>query len=133
MKIFTILALFLSLISNIAVATTPKDTTNNTQAKLNIGDPIIMLDSAKDCSSIKQGYLISLSVGYGGNTNWATYTIKNEKGDRAWYWGAYQVDTPAGKATLATAIYAASSGQKVIIQCDTNNYIKYLSVGPDSY
>ncbi|MBD1227838.1 hypothetical protein [Xenorhabdus griffiniae] len=132
MKIFSILALFLGAISNIAIAITPKDTTNNIQPKSNIVDPVSKLGSAQNCS-VNQGYLISLSVGYDDNTNWATYTIKNEKGAKAWYWGAYQVDTPIGKATLATAIYAASSGQKVVIQCDSNNYIKSLWVGPDAY
>ncbi|OKP01146.1 hypothetical protein [Xenorhabdus eapokensis] len=131
MKTFSILALFLSIISNVAVAT-PKDTTSNTQPKLNIINQITKAVLAKDCT-LNQGYLISLSVGYNDNKNWVTYTIKNIKGDKAWYWGAYQVDTPAGNAMLATAIYAASSGQKVIIQCDSNNYIKSLWVGPDAY
>ncbi|MBC8950191.1 MULTISPECIES: hypothetical protein [Xenorhabdus] len=131
MKTFSILALFLSIISNVAAAT-PKDTTNNTQPKLNIVGSIIKTNPAKDCT-LNAGYLISLSVGYGGNKNWTTYTIKNKEGAQAWYWGAYQVDTPAGNAMLATAIYAASSGQKVMIQCDTNNYISSLMVGPDAY
>ncbi|CAM4010516.1 hypothetical protein [Xenorhabdus thuongxuanensis] len=130
MKTFSILALFLSIISNVAVAT-PKDTTNNTQPKLNIVDPINTA-VATNCN-LNTGYLVSLSVGYEGNTNKVTYSIKNEKGAQAWYWGAEQVDTPAGKAMLATAIYAASSGQKVFIQCDTNNHIKSLWVGPDAY
>ncbi|MDC9606781.1 hypothetical protein WDV76_11295 [Xenorhabdus griffiniae] len=132
MKKFSILALFLGLIGNVAVAATPKDTTNNTQPKLNIVDPISKLSSAQDCS-INQGYLISVSVGYNDNKNWTAYTIKNVKGGQAWYWGADHVDTPAGKAMLATAIYAAASGQKVLIQCDSNNYIKSLWVGPDAY
>ncbi|PHM60968.1 hypothetical protein [Xenorhabdus ishibashii] len=131
MKSFYILALFLSIISNIAVAT-PKDTTNNAQPRLNIVDPMMSLSAASDCA-LNTGYLISISVGYDGNKNWTAYKIKNEKGTQAWYWGADQINTPAGQAILATAIYAASSEQKTLIQCDTNNHIKSLWVGPDAF
>ncbi|PHM72367.1 hypothetical protein [Xenorhabdus sp. KJ12.1] len=124
MKLFSILILFFGITSDIAVAI-PKDTMNFTKV-----DPIRKVYAATDCT-VDKGYLISLSIGYNGYTNWTTYTIKDDKGTQAWYWGANQVDSSAGKSMLATAIYAASSGQKVLIQCDTNNYIKSLWVGPN--
>ncbi|CDL86986.1 hypothetical protein [Xenorhabdus cabanillasii] len=89
-------------------------------------------NDAIHCNKTITGYIISVSTGYNGNKNWLAFTIKNKKGQN-WFWAAHLNNTDAGKSLLSTAIFAASSGQKIYAECDNNSYITSLWVGPDAW
>ncbi|PHM49189.1 hypothetical protein [Xenorhabdus miraniensis] len=86
-------------------------------------------NDAINCKGSITGYIISVSTGYKGYKNWLAFTIKNESGHN-WFWAAHLNNTDAGKSLLSTAIFAASSGQKIYAECDSNQYITSLWVGP---
>ncbi|WP_338883104.1 hypothetical protein [Xenorhabdus sp. TH1] len=85
-----------------------------------------------NCNGSITGYIISVSTGYRGNKNWLAFTVKNKSGQN-WFWAAHLNNTDAGKSLLSTAIFAASSGQKIYAECDNNHYITSLWVGPDAW
>ncbi|PHM72369.1 hypothetical protein Xekj_00648 [Xenorhabdus sp. KJ12.1] len=108
---------------------------------------LISSSIGKNCTDKNNylGYVSSVAIGNGGyNTtgdiqNWITITVidKNRKNSE-WYWAQYGANTDAGKATQTIAMYAASSGQKIMAECvlggGGGHYnIKSLWVGPDAW
>ncbi|PHM37935.1 hypothetical protein [Xenorhabdus innexi] len=103
----------------------------DSQLRQNINVPTSRSD-AINCNKSITGNVISVSTGYNGNKDWLTVTIKNKDGQN-WFWVAHLNNTDAGKSLLSTAIFAASSGQKIYADCDSNQYITSLWVGPAAW